>query len=1122
MTFLKGLEKKYYIVDREYQIIHYSKEAKKTYPAMEVGAYCYECVNGRDVPCHNCPMKANNGAPVSRFDIQTGKRMMTYAFAVPGEHGQEQFVIVSGEQKEEEKSRFSDEKCVDYEGCCDMLTGLPGREGLFRRLGTLVPQPNTTYCMLAIDIEHFHFINKWFGRETGDRMLAAIGRFLKETDSIFGCFSGYFGGDNFCVSMAYNEEAVAHIRRGVIDIVSKFEEVSGFRPMFGGYCYSDPTISFDECYDCCLTATSRVVDNAESDIVWFDEAMVRELEAEIELMPKIKQALKNKEFVVYLQPKCQMQTGKIVGAEALVRWNHPTEGIISPGKFIPTLEKNGYIAKLDRYVWESVFAMIRRWQQEGRRFVPVSVNVSRVDIFSMDVAQFFVDLLQKYQIPVSSIEIEITESAYADNEEIIHEVEQKLREAGFRILLDDFGSGYSALNMLKDIDIDIIKLDMKFFQMDDGNVDRGINIINGIMSMARQLDLPVIAEGIETDQQCEILDMVGCSYAQGYYFYKPMPISAFERLTEDESKLASIGSVGYVNRKQDKSYLQEILEYFWKVAEVNLKSGEYRFIRAIQEADYIYERRANTIEEYITRYISHGRIHPDDIKRYRKASDRENILKDIQRGKNRNRCAVRYKQADNSYQWIIFEAMKLPDYSEDNPNALFIWKEADSAAATNEDALEIIRQTFRTIVKINLKSGRFELIQDLGGEMLHEGAEVVDLIAWTHGIIAGGHVHTDDAQRLAAFIDPETIYRKLIKNPSTLRLRYRQKRNGVFTWVLLEVAPSIEFTPENPVVRLYVRDLMKAYGDNELDPASETGQEHLPIFEERNAYDLVVNLTKDKLVRNKDIIAWETDTGIPRKPFSEQIQILADEFVTPEYRADFLQFLNRARIIDAFMNNDTTANFEYQRLLNGKQTWIRVSLISYRNNESGDVMGSFHIENVDPMKRLELMTREKMNSEYQKRPAFTIEELLQGIPGGFVIYRADPTDEKILFVNDEALRLYGCSTMEEFRELTGGYFSGMVHPEDYQSISKQIAEQMDGSRQSELPSLDAVIYRIVCKDGSVRKIQDYGRLMKHELYGEVYCVFISEIVDEQLLEVQFKYHVQSHLYDAYQKPEGFV
>lgn len=256
-----------------------------------------------------------------------------------------------------------------------------------------------------------------------------------------------------------------------------------------------------------------------------------------ELLNDIPTAIKREEFEVWFQPKIDYNKKRLIGAEALVRWRHPEKGLISPEKFIPMLERSDYIAAVDMFVIEKTCRYMRKWMDKISDIpITVSVNLSRNDIYDESLCGVLEQLTEKYNIPKNSLKLEITESVYMDNPEVFIESVDRLKQSGFVIEMDDFGSGYSSLNTLKDIDIDVLKLDMKFLS-DSNRIEKSKTIISSVINMAEALGLPVIAEGVETKQQAETLLSYGCKYMQGYYFSKPVPAEDYEKMLRMFDKL---------------------------------------------------------------------------------------------------------------------------------------------------------------------------------------------------------------------------------------------------------------------------------------------------------------------------------------------------------------------------------------------------------------------------------------------------------------------------------------------------------------------------------------------------------------------------------------------------------
>jgi EAL domain-containing protein (putative c-di-GMP-specific phosphodiesterase class I) len=256
--------------------------------------------------------------------------------------------------------------------------------------------------------------------------------------------------------------------------------------------------------------------------------------SEQKIVTEMSSALKSGQFEVWFQPQYNHLTEELIGAEALVRWRHPEQGLIPPDRFIPIFEKNGFVYEMDKYVWEHTCMFLHTWIKEKRNPLPISVNISRYDIFQDDMVQILLDLLEKYEIPVALLRLEITESAFAQSSRRVVAVAKELVKHGFTVEIDDFGSGYSSLNTLKDVPAQIIKLDMKFFSASD-DYQRGGSIVESMVRMAKWLNMAVIAEGVETVKQADFLKTIGCYYIQGYLYAKPMPV-------EDYVKLASQGS----------------------------------------------------------------------------------------------------------------------------------------------------------------------------------------------------------------------------------------------------------------------------------------------------------------------------------------------------------------------------------------------------------------------------------------------------------------------------------------------------------------------------------------------------------------------------------------------------
>lgn len=423
----------------------------------------------------------------------------------------------------------------------DTVTGLLHKDSFMQVSQDFMKQYHDETCVIYLDIEHFRLFNKWYSRWQGDRLLKSIGLFLLQMDRMFSTVSGYGGGDDFFILCDKQDVVLDYLVNGINEIIKSFDGIEGFRMAYGGYTLKNNNEDLMDALDLASIACSQDITLSADKIRWYDEKITREEEAEQRLLPDIERGLEEGEFTFFLQPKCSIRENRIVGAEALVRWKHKIRGFVSPGEFIPVLEKKGMIAKLDSYIWEEVCRKLSQWQKTGLELVPVSVNVSRIDIYSMNVPDIFAGLIEKYKIDPELIEIEITESAFVDDSRIMRSVISRLRALGLKILIDDFGSGYSSLNMLKDVQADVLKMDIKFFDLKPDNFDKGLNIISSVLEMSHSIGLPVIAEGVETKAQIELLESIGFNYVQGYCYYKPLKLEDYEKIISEEDNISHSG-----------------------------------------------------------------------------------------------------------------------------------------------------------------------------------------------------------------------------------------------------------------------------------------------------------------------------------------------------------------------------------------------------------------------------------------------------------------------------------------------------------------------------------------------------------------------------------------------------
>lgn len=425
---------------------------------------------------------------------------------------------------------------LKYRAEHDVLTGILNKSKFFyntRNMLNIFSMED--FVFIRIDIEKFQLINSFFGMDEGDNLLKYMADYLQNVEKEYRYITyGRIEADIFAVCFSYkNEKEITDFVKKFTNQMEKYPLDFDIMPFFGVYLVKNRDLSINEMYDKANLASKNCKGNYIQNYFFYTKKMSEEIIKEQRIINNMKNALKNEEFVLYLQPKYELQRNSIAGAEVLVRWITADGRMISPGEFIPVFERNGFILKLDQYVWERTCQLLAGWRDEGRKIFPVSVNISRVSLYNPKIVDVICGLTEKYNIPPEWLQLELTESAYTGNPKAIKEMMEQLQKKGFSILMDDFGSGYSSLNVLKDIAVDVLKIDMKFL---DGSGDdgRSENILASVVRMAKWLNMPVVAEGAERKEQVSFLHSIGCEYVQGFYFARPMPVKEYEKLLYEQ------------------------------------------------------------------------------------------------------------------------------------------------------------------------------------------------------------------------------------------------------------------------------------------------------------------------------------------------------------------------------------------------------------------------------------------------------------------------------------------------------------------------------------------------------------------------------------------------------------
>lgn len=467
------------------------------------------------------------------------------------------------------------------------------------------------WCIVRIDIDHFRLFNDWYGRDAGNFLLARIGSRLARYEEERGAIAGYLGRDDFSILMEYDEDVIWKLHGEIADMVVEAGGQTGFSPTMG-VALLDEEAALLDCLDRSMLAMAAAKQDSEHDIRVYDDSMADHSEQAYRLLVDFKDALAEDEITFYLQPQVRSSTKRIVGAETLARWVRKDGSFVSPVEFVPVLEDAGFIVELDKCIWKKACQWLRSWLDSGHTAVPLSVNVSQRDFDELDVPEYLDGLMQSYDLPRELIKVEITETAYAENSASIGQAVARFQDKGFIVLMDDFGSGYSSLNMLGNLNVDVIKLDARFLHVGDSDGRKGFKVLESIINMAKTMNLPIITEGVETHEQADYLANLGCRYVQGFYFYRPMEVGQFEKIIADEG---NIDNRGFITKRNEQFRIREFLDeniysdamlnsilgavafYSWHGEDVDIVRFNEQFYRAVHVPDFA--ERINQIQRFM-------------------------------------------------------------------------------------------------------------------------------------------------------------------------------------------------------------------------------------------------------------------------------------------------------------------------------------------------------------------------------------------------------------------------------------------------------------------------------------------------------------------------------------------
>ena len=786
----------------------------------------------------------------------------------------------------------------------DRTTGLLSKEYFCQQAEKILrSNPDKTYDIICSDVENFKLINDAFGMQGGNKVLKTMGGICQKSTDTLGGICSRFHADQFVSMIEHTEGYSDELYEALTAETREKCGISNIVIKWGIYQTGDRKISVEQMYDWALQGARSIKGQYGRYYAFYDDKLRSEMLRDQAILDCMEEALEQGQFQVKLQPKYKAAGGLFTDAEALVRWCHPEWGMQSPAVFIPLFERNGFITKLDQCVWEKVCQLMQQWDKEGLEPVNISINVSRADVYNVNLVDTLLDLVKRYNIAPKRLHLEITESVYTESPEDIIQNVTRLREKGFVVEMDDFGSGYSSLNMLNRMPMDILKLDMQFIRT-EMEMPESRRTLRYIIGLAHWLNLSVVAEGVETKEQLEHLRNLGCDYIQGYYLAKPMDPADFEALLrqqipEQEKKDQTFQLIGEKkekkgilllvdNREEERQQLEKLFE------------DSYELVTAVNETEVLWniEGFGNRISAFL---ISMAAVRERD----------NSVWKSIQREKK-------------------------------------VWKTpvlvmGDEDEHTEEEALEMGADDFVFDTRLG-RSFRLRVEKMLRRERADE-------------------TYLNNKARENQFKEHQV--EEGLNKQGRYSTDYRmKKKDGTYIWIH-DTGCCIE-TEDGREGRMAVcmditEDKKREQKEKELYEKELSYFTLLP-FSEGGAQGRI-NLTADRMescVMTADVVPAKVGES-----FETTMEHFADSAVDPADRMRVRQIMQREKVLESFYTGKQDYHFEFQRRRDNNtvfygSTDFRLCL----NPEGGDVICFFYTLNVTEQKAQELLFRKVTEMEY--------------------------------------------------------------------------------------------------------------------------------------------------------------
>ena len=850
----------------------------------------------------------------------------------------------------------------------DRTTGLLSKEYFCQQAEKILrSNPNKTYDIICSDVENFKLINDAFGMQGGNKVLKTMGGICQKSTDTLGGICSRFHADQFVSMIEHTEGYSDELYEALTAETREKCGISNIVIKWGIYQTGDRKISVEQMCDWALQGARSIKGQYGRYYAFYDDKLRSEMLRDQAILDCMEEALEQGQFQVKLQPKYKAAGGLFTDAEALVRWCHPEWGMQSPAVFIPLFERNGFITKLDQYVWEKVCQLMQQWDKEGLEPVNISINVSRADVYNVNLVDTLLDLVKRYNIAPKRLHLEITESVYTESPEDIIQNVTRLREKGFVVEMDDFGSGYSSLNMLNRMPMDILKLDMQFIRT-EMEMPESRRTLRYIIGLAHWLNLSVVAEGVETKEQLEHLRNLGCDYIQGYYLAKPMDPADFEELfrqqiPEQEKKDQTFQLIGEKKEKKGILLLVDNREEKRQQLE-KLFEDSYELVTAVNETEVLWniEGFGNRISAFL---ISMAAVRERD----------NSVWKSIQREKKVWKTPVLVMGDENEHTEEEALEMGADDFVFDTRLGRsfrlrvekMLRRERADETYLNNKARENQFKEQQEFLNTTLPGGMIGGYREKGCPVYFINHSMLNYLGYenreefikdVNGLLGNG-IHPEDRERAEHQV--EEGLNKQGRYSTDYRMK---KKDGTYIWIH-DTGCCIE-TEDGREGRMAVcmditEDKKREQKEKELYEKELSYFTLLP-FSEGGAQGRI-NLTADRMescVMTADVVPAKVGES-----FETTMEHFADSAVDPADRMRVRQIMQREKVLESFYTGKQDYHFEFQRRRDNNtvfygSTDFRLCL----NPESGDVICFFYTLNVTEQKAQELLFRKVTEMEY--------------------------------------------------------------------------------------------------------------------------------------------------------------